>query len=363
MICDVEKLARPSVRDLVAYSSARSIGTDGRLFLDANENPWAPRAHGPIETNSQARLNRYPNPQPNRLMGALADLYQVPPSNICLGRGADEAIDTITRTFCDSGSDSILMCPPTYGMYRVAAQIQGANVVLAPTSSLNGFLVSVETILNAWSPPVKVVFICSPNNPTGNLIPRDTILEIASALRERAIVVVDEAYIEFSDQISLSQDVKNFSNLIVLRTLSKAWGLAGLRIGCAIAHEEIVQLFNKVRAPYPLSSISAEIAADVLQNARVQTLERIERLRQGRTFLAYHLSRCPQVEHVFPSDANFVLVQTRDAATFMRILRDRGIIVRDRSEEVGLQNCVRISVGSEEENAILIEALIGERGQ
>ena len=361
MICEVEKLARRSVRNLVAYSSARGIDTDGSIFLDANENPWEPRTIGHIDINLPPGLNRYPKPQPTSLLLALADLYQVSPSNICLGRGADEAIDTITRTFCDSGSDSILICPPTYGMYEVAARIQGANVVLAPTTSKDGFLVSVDTILNSWSPSVKIVFICSPNNPTGNLIPRETILQIASALRERAMVVIDEAYIEFSSQVSLSQDVNDFSNLIVLRTLSKAWGLAGLRIGCAIAHEDIVQLFHKVRAPYPLSSMNAEMAVAVLGQLRVDTFEKIERLKQGRAFLFHHLSRCPLVERVFPSEANFVLVQTRDASTFMRTCLKYGIIVRDRSAEVGLQNCVRISVGSEEENEILIDALSRNR--
>jgi histidinol-phosphate aminotransferase len=340
-------LVRPDILNLVPYSSARSLTTRGAVFLDANENPWGD-------------FNRYPEPQPQLLRAALAGLYNVSLEEVFLGRGADEAIDTLVRTFCEAGRDKILLCPPTYGMYEVAARTQGAGVTAIPTRAENGFKIDPEAVLAETSPQVKLVFLCSPNNPTGNLIEESVLEKITQGLEGRAVVIVDEAYLEFSGQPSFSRKLAQFSNLVVLRTLSKAWGLAGVRCGVALAHPALIQVMQKVRAPYPLSTPATEVVLlTVSANRKFEVERRTAKIVEAREKLALALQRFAFIEKVFPSQANYLLIKVQSASAVIEICRSRGIIIRDRSRDEGLKDCVRITIGSEEENALLLETLGG----
>ena len=282
MIDSTLALARPEVRDLVPYSSARSLATEGEIFLDANESPWEP-----FDGDEALFLNRYPEPQPEALLTKLAILYGVPKPSIFMGRGADDAIDTLVRTFCAAGKDSILICPPTYGVYEVAARIQGAGICRVPVSMENGFEVDADAVLSAWKPGIKMVFLCSPNNPTANLIPVSTIERICQGLEGRAVVVLDEAYVEFASGESLCGRIAEFPNLVVLRTLSKAWALAGARCGVAIAHPAVIGLLQKVRAPYPLSAPSIRVALRGLSAEGVAAAgDRVSRILKSRAELS-----------------------------------------------------------------------------
>ena len=356
MIAATLMLARPEVRELVPYSSARSLSTEGEIFLDANESPW-----GPFDGDDALELNRYPEPQPEALLAKLSNLYGVPNSSLFMGRGADDAIDALVRTFCAAGKDSILICPPTYGVYEVAARIQGATVRRVPVQMENGFEVDPDAVLSAWASGTKLVFLCSPNNPTGNLIPPSSIERICRGLEGRAVVVLDEAYVEFAREESFCERMGDFPNLVVLRTLSKAWALAGARCGVAIAHPAVIELLQKVRAPYPLSAPSLKVALKGLSAEGVAAAgERVSRILKSRGELARQLSLLPQVERVFPSEANFILVKVKSGQAFLAACRSRGIVVRDRSRDAGLMDCVRISVGSEIENQTLLDALRSE---
>jgi histidinol-phosphate aminotransferase len=345
-ITKVLELARPTIRTLKPYSSARSVTKTGDIFLDANESPWG-------------EFNRYPEPQPWLLRNLLAKIYERDVDEVFLGRGTDEAIDTLVRTFCESGKDSILICPPTYGVYEVAAHIQGAKVSLLPQFAENGFSISTKRLIEAHRPDIKIVFLCSPNNPTGHLIDDKTLEEVTDGLREKAVVVVDEAYMEFSGKPSFARRIDDFPNLIVLRTLSKAWGLAGVRCGVALGHPAVVELLQKVRAPYPLSTPAVREAMKALtsQEAHIQLRERITEIARARENLRSELSKFSFVEQVFPSAANFILIKVKDATSVMEACRRRGIVLRDRSHDFGLMNCIRISVGTPSENVLFLKAL------
>jgi histidinol-phosphate aminotransferase len=344
-------LLRPLIRELEAYRSARSLGIKGEVFLDANESPWS---------SVPADLNRYPEPQPKKVLKALASLYEVSPEQLLLTRGADEAIDILVRAFCEAGRDAILICPPTYGVYKVAADIQGAETVTVPLREENEFSIEVEAVLEKVTKATKLVFLCSPNNPTGNVVPVEKIEKLASQLEGRSVLVIDEAYIEFASCSSFTKRLNRFSNVVVLRTLSKAWALAGARLGVAIAHPKLVDILQKVRAPYPISSPVAGLVAKAIdERGRASCQSRIDRLIEQRQKLFEGLSQCEIVEKIFPSEANFLLVKTRDSKEFLSRCLARGIVVRDRSLERGLANCVRITVGSEEENQALLDAVKG----
>jgi histidinol-phosphate aminotransferase len=355
-IDSVLSLARPVVRSLEPYSSARSLGIRGEIFLDANENPWPPY---PCDLSAEG-VNRYPDPQPQELARVLSSLYNVEPSRILMGRGADESIDTLVRAFCEPNQDEILICPPTYGVYECAAKLQGAKVVRVPVTLESGFEIDPKTISEAWCPSVKLVFLCSPNNPTGNLVPKKTIAAVAESLLGKAIVVLDEAYIEFANQpdASSSGDLPRYPNLVILRTLSKAWALAGARCGVALAAPEIIDLLQKVRAPYPMTTPAVRtVLAALSAEGRELYRDRVRRLVNAREQLSQALKRLPQVEQVFPSEGNFILVKTTNAWDFFSVCLRQGIVVRDRSREANLANCVRISVGNEEDNEKLLQAL------
>lgn len=346
MITEVTSLARRAVLDLKAYKSARSLTTQGEVFLDANESPWRPEG---IEWDVQ----RYPEPQPAKLLAKLSEIYGVPTDYLMVGRGTDDAIDVLVRTFCEAGRDEILICPPTYGVYEIAAQIQGAKVLKVVTSENDHFAISEKNILASVTPQTKLVFVCTPNNPTGNVVPLATIESLAKKLMGKALLVVDEAYIEFANSPSSTVLIDRFPNIVVLRTLSKAYGLAGARCGTAISHPEVTKLLQKVRAPYPLSAPTVRLVLKALEN----TTNRLTEILEERKRIAEELQFSNFIQLIFPSDSNFILFKCKNAAQLMETARSHGIILRDRSGEPGLENCIRITVGTKEENDAFLKVL------
>jgi len=350
-------LVRPEILALAPYSSARKESQGGKVWLDANENPATPHAGTPL-------LNRYPEPQPPELVARLGSLYGAAPANILVTRGSDEGIDLLVRAFCRAGQDAILITPPTYGMYVVAAGIQGAAVRTAPLVAEKDFAVDPDAVIDAalaapsaeGAGRVKLVFLCSPNNPTGRNLARADVLQIVDALAGRAVVVVDEAYAEFSLSESLVSALPSRANLVVLRTLSKAFGLAGARVGVTLAAPELIGVLQKILAPYPIPTpvVSAALAAltpDAIAAARRSAAD----LVAGRERLAAALLRLPYVRKVWPSDANFLLVAVTDSARIMQLARAAGLIIRDRSKDV--PNTVRITIGSPAEIDFALEVL------
>jgi len=342
------ELARPDIRALQPYSSARTEASGGSVLLNANESPWPA---------GERALNRYPDPQPAELVARLAALYGVAPAQLLVGRGSDEAIDLLVRAFCRADRDAILICPPTFGMYAVSAAIQGAAVVEAPLRA--DFSLDVDALLERVTPAVKLVFVCTPNNPTGNLVPLAAVERLAAALAGRALVVVDEAYIEFAGVASAMTLLDRFNNLVVLRTLSKAHALAAARIGSLIAHADIVALLRRILPAYPLPSPCVDAALAALTPAAlVATRARVAALAEARDRLAAILRRAPGVREVYPSVANFVLARCSAATTVYRRLLGAGVVVRDVSRHPALGDCLRVSAGSDTDHSALEAALI-----
>ena len=345
----VLKLVRPDILALTAYSSARKESKGGRVWLDANENPETPSAHQPL-------FNRYPEPQPAALVAQLATLYGISPAQVLVTRGSDEGIDLLLRTFCRAGQDAILITPPTYGMYVVAAGIQGARTVTVPLIREANFALDAAAVLAAVTPEVKLVFLCSPNNPTGGLLDHGAVLSLVRSLAGRAVVAVDEAYVDFCGSPSLAAEIATHPNLVVLRTLSKAYGLAGARVGTTIADPAVIAVLQKVIAPYPVPTpvLMAALAA-LTPAGLVAARTSVATLVAARTRLAAALAQLPAVKRVWPSDANYLFVEVADAAKTMAAGRDAGVIWRDRSKDVS--NCIRITVGSAAENNATLEVL------
>jgi histidinol-phosphate aminotransferase len=343
---NIEDLIRPNIRQLKPYRSARHDFASG-ILLDANEN-----AFGSAVSVDGLSLNRYPDPYQRDLRAALANLNDVSPEHVFAGVGSDEVIDLLIRIFCEPQSDSIVVLEPTYGVYRVAADVNNVRVVSCLLG--DGFQVDVDAVRSHMTGAAKIVFCCSPNNPTGNLLRRDDILALCQSAE--AIVVVDEAYADFAKSPSLAADVAANPNLVILRTLSKAWGLAAIRLGYAVAHPLVISYLLKVKAPYSINILSSTEALRALENKEyvrrvvASTIAERERLRSA-------LATLPRVQRVFPSDANFLLVQFKHARAVYEALAQRGIIVRDRSTEPGLTECLRISVGTPEQNDTLLTAL------
>ena len=350
------RLARPDILSLQPYQHAAWAPSLERMH--ANEMPW--RAVG---DPSQAGMNRYPEPQPAHLLEHLACLYGVSPENVLAGRGSDEGIDLIVRAFCRAGQDSVLICPPTFGMYKVSARIQGAGVVESPLLRNKGFALDVDGVLGAWTDRVRIVFLCSPNNPTGNALERGAIERVCTALADRALVVVDEAYIEFARTESLASRLDRFPNLVVLRTLSKAYALAGARCGALLAAPEIVGLLARVITPYalPTQTIEAVLALTDAAHAAAAA-HNIEVVLSERERLARELARLPLIAHVWPSAANFLLVDCVDADRVLRAAASAGLIIRDPRTQTGLANSVRISVGAPEQNDRLLQGIAQAAG-
>jgi histidinol-phosphate aminotransferase len=343
---NVLDLARPEILALKAYSHASWDPAFDRLH--ANELPWR------AETDrSQAGLNRYPEPHPLDLAARLAELYGVEPAQLLPGRGSDESIDLLVRGFCRAGVDNVILCPPTFGMYAVASRIQGAEVREVPLRREQGFALDVAGIRAASDANSKILFLCSPNNPTGNRLDEGA---IEQAIRSaRGLVVLDEAYAEFSTARSFTNRLAEFPNLVVLRTLSKAYGLAGARVGSLIAHPDIVALLSKVIPPYSIPQLTIEAVMATLSPAQIVIQrERIRQVLAERSRLEAALRASPRVRKVWPSDANFLLVDFADAERALSAARDARLLIRDmRSVSPG---SLRISVGTPEQNDRLIRS-------
>jgi len=346
----VEELARP---EIVALKPYRHAAWEPELTrLHANELPWRM-----IGDDSRAGLNRYPEPQPRALIERLADLYGVAPNRVLATRGSDEAIDLLIRAFCRPDSDAVLICPPTFGMYTVAARIQGAQVFSVPLNATEGFALAKDAVLESCTSQVKIVFLCSPNNPTGNLLDRKLIVGIARALAGRALVVVDEAYVEFAGSDRVVRSIPQQSNLCVLRTLSKAHGLAGARLGCVIANSDIIKLLQKVIPPYAITQLTIEAVLRLLDPSGAPVREeRIAMIRAERQRVSRALASLPLVRQVWPSAANFVLAEFRDAATALARARAARLLVRDARSCQGLSDALRITIGAAAQNTRLLQA-------
>ncbi|WP_198673980.1 histidinol-phosphate transaminase [Chitinophaga alhagiae] len=342
---DLNNILRDNIKRLVPYSSARDeFKGEASVFLDANENSFG----SPLPV----AYHRYPDPMQWKVKYRIADIKGVPPQNIFLGNGSDEAIDVLFRAFCRPGVDNVVLCPPTYGMYEVSANIN--DVTIRKATLTEDFQLDLEAIEAAIDENTKLIFICSPNNPTANAIRKEDIEMVLNNFD--GIVVVDEAYINFSKQKTLIQELMEYPNLVILQTLSKAWGLAALRVGMAFASEDIINVFNKVKPPYNINQASQELALEALNNIN-QVNAWIKETVQERGKLEEALPLLPIVEKVYPSDANFLLVKTKDANGIYGQLVEQGIIVRNRSKVELCAGCLRITVGTPEENIELLNAL------
>ncbi|WP_374951737.1 histidinol-phosphate transaminase [Mucilaginibacter sp.] len=342
---DINNLIRQNIKNLTPYSSARDEYTgEASVFLDANENAFG----SPLNS----AYNRYPDPMQYKVKMRLSEIKGVPARNIFVGNGSDEAIDILFRSFCNPGVDNVIICPPTYGMYQVSANIndiEARKVLLTEDYQLN-----LEGIAEAIDERTKLIFICSPNNPTGNSLNRDDIETLLANFS--GIVVIDEAYINFSRQKTFIQELTEYANLVVMQTLSKAWGLAGLRVGMAFASEEIIEVMNKVKPPYNVNEASQQLALEALNNVQ-QVNAWIKETLEERDKLVLALKGLPFVADIYPSDANFILVKTTDAKRIYDFLVQHGIIIRDRSKVELCEGCLRITIGTPQENTILLSTL------
>ncbi|WP_080903762.1 histidinol-phosphate transaminase [Parabacteroides sp. Marseille-P3160] len=339
---DLEQWVRPVIWDLKPYSSARDeFHGSASVFLDANENPY------------NAPYNRYPDPMQWKLKKRISEIKKIAPEQIFLGNGSDEAIDLVYRAFCEPGIDSVVAIDPTYGMYKVAADINNIAYRKVPLSET--FELDADRLLEAVDATTKVVFLCSPNNPTGNSLSRKTIIRVLEGFE--GLVVLDEAYIDFSSGSSFLGSLKEYPNLIVLQTLSKAWGAAGIRLGMAFASPEIIHLFNKIKYPYNVNQLTQEFAYDLLRRED-RMKEQLICILKERTRLQKELPDClPFMSRIYATDANFILVYVGDANGIYTHLVEKGVIVRNRNTVTLCNGCLRITVGTKEENDALLDAL------
>ena len=341
----IKNLLRNNIKNLIPYSSARDeFKGKAEVFLDANENSYG----SPLDEN----FNRYPDPMQLELKEKISQIKGVPAENIFLGNGSDEAIDILYRAFCNPGKDSVILTPPTYGMYEVSANINDVFVKRVPLTPQ--FQLDLDSISEVASETTKLIFLCSPNNPTGNSLDREDVEVILNNFE--GIVVIDEAYINYSRHRSFISELTEYPNLVVLQTLSKAWGLAGLRIGMAFASAEIIEVFNKIKPPYNISASTQQIAFKALDNIETINAWTKETVAE-REKLVVALKTIPFVQHIFPSDANFLLVKVLELHLVYDFLVGKGIIVRDRSKIILCEGCLRITVGTPDQNRELISAL------
>ena len=342
---DINNIIRQNIKTLKPYSSARDeFQGEASVYLDANENSFG----SPLEQS----YNRYPDPLQFEVKKRLSEIKGVPPKHIFLGNGSDEAIDILFRSFCNPGVDNVILVPPTYGMYEVSANINDIAIKRVPLTE--DFQLNLEGIAEAIDSKTKLIFICSPNNPTGNSINREDVETVLANFD--GIVVIDEAYINFSRQKTFIQELTEYANLVILQTLSKAWGLAGLRIGMAFASEEIIEVMNKVKPPYNINEASQQLTLKALQNIDLINLWIRETLAE-RDKLVLELKDFDFVLDIYPSDANFILVKTTDPKGIYTYLVSKGIIVRDRSKVELCEGCLRITIGTPEENITLKQTL------
>ncbi|MBA2814718.1 histidinol-phosphate transaminase [Candidatus Pantoea persica] len=350
MSWNIEELARDNVRALTPYQSARRLGGNGDVWLNANEFPLPV----PFEL-SQQTLNRYPECQPKVVIARYAAYSGLQPEQVLVSRGADEGIELVMRAFCEPCKDAILFCPPTYGMYSVSAETIGIEYRTVPTRE--NWQLNLPAIADRLD-GVKVVYMCSPNNPTGNLIDPDDIRALLEMTAGKALVVADEAYIEFCPQAKLSGWLKDYPHLVILRTLSKAFALAGLRCGFTLANKPVIDLLMKVITPYPLATPVADIAGQVLSDRGIALMrQHVAELNANRAWLLEQLSRLSLVQQVFPSETNYILARFADSPAVFESLWDQGIILRDQNKNLGLAGCLRISIGTRQECEHLVAAL------
>ena len=341
---NINQLVRENIKGLQPYSSARDeysdSSTQDMVFLDANENPF------------ENGVNRYPDPQQNQVKEILSKLKKVAPKNIVLGNGSDEVLDLIFRAFCEPNIDNIITLPPTYGMYSVLANInaiENTKVLLT-----DRFQPKVTEILKHVNPRTKILFLCSPNNPSGNSFSTE---KVETLLREfKGLVVIDEAYIDFSDEKSWLERMEEFPNLIITQTLSKAYGLAGIRLGVCYASQEIISILNKIKPPYNVNELTQQRAVERLSKTEEVSLEILE-IKNQRTALISRLETIPFIQKIYPTACNFVLIKVDDATKRYQQLIAKGIVIRNRTTQPLCENCLRITIGTEEENTTLWNAL------
>ena len=339
---NLNNLIRKNIKAMKPYSSARDEFKDLKadmVFLDANENPF------------ETTLNRYPDPQQTALKELISKQKELPIHQVLLGNGSDEVLDLIVRAFCEPNQDSILTLPPTYGMYGVLAQLNSIENIEVPLSK--DFNINVDQVLKQVKPRTKLLFICSPNNPSGNIMDVNAVTRLLKAFD--GLVVIDEAYIDFTTIESWTQRLNAFHNLMVTQTLSKAYGLAGIRLGTCYASKEIIAVLNKIKPPYNINSLTQQAAIEALQNNEVS--DQVSSILREREKLANALASCFFVKKIYPSDANFILIKVDDANKRYDELLRHGIVIRNRTTQLGCENCLRISVGTPAENKQLLTLL------
>ncbi|MDP4534636.1 histidinol-phosphate transaminase [Alkalimonas collagenimarina] len=347
MTTNISPLARASVQAIEPYASARRSMSGGAVWLNANENALAP------SYQLNGCFNRYPSCQPASLVQAYASYAGVQPEQVLVSRGADEGIELLIRSFCEPVEDRIAICPPTYGMYAISAQSNQVATVTVPL--LPDFTLDTDALMQCNA---KLVFICSPNNPTGDLIPRQQIIEVLEHFHGEALVVVDEAYIEFAMQASVIDLLATYPHLVILRTLSKAFALAGLRCGFTLAAPEVIQALKQMIAPYPIAEPVAQIATQALSEQGIAAMQQsVATINQLRNDFSQFVAGQPGVTTVWPSNANYVLLQVDDAAACVSALQAEGILIRNQSAQRGLSEVVRVSIGSPEEMQALQQAM------
>jgi len=340
---NIQKLIRPTVQALKPYSSARDEyqgNSDAMVFLDANENPF------------ENGVNRYPDPQQRTVKSLLSEIKDIPRQNILLGNGSDEVLDLIFRAFCEPNQDNIITLPPTYGMYSVLANI---NAIAIKSVQLDdNYQPKVDEILEIADSNSKLLFLCSPNNPTGNSFEAKSIEKLIKAFK--GIVVIDEAYIDFSNDESWASKLSDFSNLIVTQTLSKAYGMAGIRLGICFASKEIISVLNRIKPPYNVNELTQQKAISQLENYEL-TQQQVKAILKERDVLVRKLSEITFVSKIYPTDANFLLAKVDDATKRYNQLIEKGIVIRNRTNQPGCENCLRFTIGTKKENEVLIKAL------
>ena len=341
MSVDINSLVRKNVLKLKPYSSARDdFKGDASVFLDANENPYP------------SPYNRYPDPHQIKLKEEIAKIKGVKTDQIFLGNGSDEPIDLLIRAFCEPGTDNVLIPQPTYGMYTVSADI---NAIEIKTVSLTSdFDIDLSGVEKTWNDKTKLLFLCSPNNPSGNLLSKSKIESLL--MRFQGLVIVDEAYIDFTDYDGFLPLLNQYKNLIVLQTLSKAWGLAGIRLGMCFSNKEVINILNKIKPPYNISILTQQVAMESIKNGELKN-KWVQEIKSERERLKNELIKIKRVEKVYPSDANFLLTKVSNAKAIYDSLVAKGIITRDRSNVILCDNCLRITVGTKAENNVLLNEL------
>ena len=347
-MCNISKLIREDLQHFSGYLSARKEATKGEIWLNANESPWEENTLVEFED-----LNRYPQQQPDTLLTLLSNFYQVDPAQLVMTRGSNEAIDILIRLFCTAGKDAIITFSPTFDMYKICAELQNVRVIDVP---LINFQLNLEKIASHLTNNIKLIFICSPNNPTGNIINPLDIAYLCKITKHKCLVIIDEAYIEYANSESLSHIIKNTENLVILRTLSKALGLAAVRIGCLIANSNITESVRKVLPPYPLPQPCIDIAAKKFSDDQMHVVkERIKIIKTQRGLLQNALESISIVNTVWPSETNFLLVQFK--LDLSNQLEHYGIVIRDMKSKLNKKYIYRISIGKPEENNKLLKIL------